>query len=301
MRRLLLVSAVLFLLCSAASGKERDVVRLKAVEPWNLHYADDSCRLARAFGTGKEQVILVLDQFEPGDWFRVTFVGDLLAKSVIKPKGSLRFGPNEAESQITIITGTVSNKSAVFVEGDQRLAPLTEIEEKQQDALSKRGIKFDPAPVGRERETQAMWLALGKVLRDDLILDTESMAKPLAGLRDCSWATVKMWGLNVEEQKRLTRKVERLNTDRPLLTFEDYPSSMARGGFSAVVNFRLMVDASGKATSCHIQESTRPKEFDDTVCRAVMRRARFRPALNAQGKPVASYWRQTVRFYLIEG
>lgn len=75
MRRFALFAAGLGVLCSEAWGKAREVVRLRPVEPWNLHYADDSCRMARTFGTGKHQVILVLDRFEPSDWFRMMFVG----------------------------------------------------------------------------------------------------------------------------------------------------------------------------------------------------------------------------------
>ena len=72
--------------------------------------------------------------------------------------------------------------------------------------------------------------------------------------------------------------------------------SMLRDGYEGIVNFRLLVDQAGKPTDCEVQRSTRPKEFDDAVCRAAMRRAEFEPALDAQGKPVPSYWIATVNF-----
>lgn len=73
---------------------------------------------------------------------------------------------------------------------------------------------------------------------------------------------------------------------------------MLRQGKRAIVHFRLNVDAAGQPTACHIQQSTRPKAFDDAVCKAIMRNARFDPALDAEGQPVASYWLNSVVFHI---
>jgi TonB family protein len=275
-------------------------VRLQPVEPWNLHYADDSCRLARTFGTGKQQVILVLDQFEPGDWFRMMFVGKSLAPRLGFGRSELavRFGPNEAPSEDGFTTGSVGDKAAIIVNGSVRLAPLTKAEREAHDESIKRSLHVDPPPIGEAREAAAKWLELSRLLTYDLVLETGSMAKPLAGLRECAWETVKMWGLDIEQQKRLTRRPTPRRPSSEWFNPRDYPAAMIRGGYQGIVNFRIIVDEQGNATSCNIQESTRPKEFDDAVCAAVMKRARFEPALDAQGKPVRSYWRQTVRFIL---
>jgi TonB family protein len=64
------------------------------------------------------------------------------------------------------------------------------------------------------------------------------------------------------------------------------------------VHFRLSVDARGKVSDCHIQRSTRPEGFDEAVCEVLMHRARFKPALDAEGKPMASYYINTVRFII---
>lgn len=300
MRRFLLVATALGVLGSQASGKPRDVVRLQPVEPWNLHYADDSCRLARTFGTGKKQVILVLDQFEPGDWFRMMFVGKSLAARTGFGRSELavRFGPNEAPSEEEFTTGKVGDLAAIIVNGSLRLAPMTKAEKDAHDESIKQSLHVDPPPIGEARETAATWLELSKALSHSLVLETGPMAKPLAGLRECAWDTVKSWGLDPEQQKRLTRKPSPLRPASEWFNPQDYPPKMLRDGYQGIVNFRILVDGMGKVTSCQIQESTRPKEFDDAVCKVVMKRAQFEPALDAQGKPVPSYWRQTVRFIL---
>ena len=120
------------------------------------------------------------------------------------------------------------------------------------------------------------------------------MAEPMDALRKCSWDTVKLWGLDVEQQKSLLRKPFPKDPHKPWFHSSDYPKMMAREGYEAIVNFRLIIDAAGKPRSCHIQTSTRPKEFDDAVCSGVMKRVRFNPALDTQGKPVESFYRGTI-------
>jgi hypothetical protein len=69
-------------------------------------------------------------------------------------------------------------------------------------------------------------------------------------------------------------------------------------GQPAIVEFRLSIGADGVPLACHIQETTRPKEFDNAVCKSLMRRARFEPALDATGTAITSYYRNTVRFQI---
>lgn len=291
MRRVLGCVLGLGLACQASPAFSREPQRLRPVEPWNLHYAADSCRLARPFGTGKDQIILVLDQYEPGDWFRLMFVGEKLPGGIGGlPKGTVRFGPNEGPSELSLTAANVGTKRALIVDSSLRIVPLTKEEEKRED-------HSNLAPIGEAREAAATWVELKKVYRD-LILETGSMAKPLAALRECSWATVKSWGLNVDQQMGLTRKAVPKGSASDWLNPADYPTKMLRDGYQGIVNFRMIVDADGRATSCHIQESTQPKEFDDVVCKAAMKRARFEPALDAQGRPAPSWWQGTVRFVL---
>lgn len=60
---------------------------------WHVNYAEDSCRLARSFRTGEEEVTLVLDRFRPGPKVRMTLVGSLVEVGNDVRKIILRFGP----------------------------------------------------------------------------------------------------------------------------------------------------------------------------------------------------------------
>lgn len=298
MRSLATIAAAAGVVSAGAPLHARDTLRLQPSTPWNVHYADDSCRLMRQFGEGEQQVILVLDQYEPGDEFRLSFVGKpVRVRSDGPVDGELRFGPNEAEEEISAMAGTVGDQAALFVGGERRIAPLSEQQRENASEEARRDGRYvEVPPIGPAREAAATWLQLSGIVRDDLVLETGPMDKALAALRQCSWETVTLWGLDAEEQTTLSRKLYPTRPSSTWIDPDDYPREMLRGGYQSIVNYRLMVDETGTPTSCHIQTETRPKEFGDVVCSAIMRRARFEPALDAQGKPVRSFWRQTVQF-----
>lgn len=124
------------------------------------------------------------------------------------------------------------------------------------------------------------------------------MHAPLAALGKCIDNLLTHWGIDVEKHKTLKREAKPAESPDRWVVTGDYPRKMLDAGQPAIVNFRLSVGADGVPTGCHIQSTTRPKEFDDAVCKSVMRRASFIPALDAEGKPLASYYRNTVRFQI---
>ncbi len=301
MRILLSGSLIAELLCSVPV-QAAEPLRLKPSTKWLLNYADDSCRLARKFGEGEQQVTLFFDQLEPGDEFQVILSGKPLEpgqSNYSRMETSLRFGPSETTSDGEATVGKLNELPALLVSGEQRLIPLSEAEKEARRVAYERG--FEPAkipPIEASREKAVTFIEVSKALKRDLILETGPMDVPMAALRECSWDMIRSWGLDVEQQKSLSREVSRANPRRVWIDGSDYPTKMLRGGYEGVVNFRLLIDAKGTATSCHIQTSTRPKEFDDAVCRIVMRRVRFNPALDANGNAVPSYYRQTINFRL---
>ena len=78
----------------------------------------------------------------------------------------------------------------------------------------------------------------------------------------------------------------------------DYPPKMAREGMQGVVNIRLAVDETGLVTSCHIQMPLSDPAFEETSCADIQHELDFDPALDRDGKPIASYWITKVRFVI---
>ena len=78
----------------------------------------------------------------------------------------------------------------------------------------------------------------------------------------------------------------------------DYPGGALFKGAQALVSFRLAVDAGGAPTACEIQRSYSGELFDKASCKGLMARARFAPALDADGKPIASYFASTIKWIM---
>jgi hypothetical protein len=207
--RKFLIAALMAGIASPMPVQAREVLRLKPSTQWFLDYAEDSCRLARKFGEGEQQVTLFLDQFDPGDHFQMILGGDVLQPAGSKRplELSLHFGPNEEATDIHADTGTMEDKRALIVSGLQRIAPHTKAEQAAYDEARERSLPYADVPIGRAREAAATRIEFRNGLRWDLDLETGPMDKAMEALRKCSWDTVKLWGLDVERQKSLTRKV----------------------------------------------------------------------------------------------
>ena len=82
------------------------------------------------------------------------------------------------------------------------------------------------------------------------------------------------------------------------VTPEDYPLDamlMEERGRSL---FAVQVNPDGRVANCTIVESSGFARLDDLTCRLVTRRARFSPAMTADGAPTVGFYSQAVRWEL---
>ena len=74
----------------------------------------------------------------------------------------------------------------------------------------------------------------------------------------------------------------------------DYPPLAVKNGESGTTRFTLSVDAKGTVTNCVVVSTSGSAALDRTTCDLIRARAKFNPALDGAGKPVAgSYTNQT--------
>ena len=81
-------------------------------------------------------------------------------------------------------------------------------------------------------------------------------------------------------------------------TTDDYPSRALREEKEGVTRFTVQVSPEGRVTSCSVTGSSGTPELDDAACRAITRRARFTPATNGEGQPVAGSYSNSVRWQI---
>ena len=78
----------------------------------------------------------------------------------------------------------------------------------------------------------------------------------------------------------------------------DYPTGELRLNHAGAVGFSLSIGLSGQVTGCTVTRSSGFPILDETTCRLIARRARFEPARDEQGLPVAGQFASTVRWQI---
>lgn len=73
----------------------------------------------------------------------------------------------------------------------------------------------------------------------------------------------------------------------------DYPFEAMKNGAQGSVVFEVQVDANGNPTDCQVTKSSGNALLDQATCSVVRSRARFKPATDADGKPVVGLYSTT--------
>lgn len=84
------------------------------------------------------------------------------------------------------------------------------------------------------------------------------------------------------------------------VTDADYRTRWINEGLSGSARFTLAIDARGAVTDCSVTRSTGHAVLDAATCQLVTRRARFEPARDSAGKPVAGSYSGSINWKIPE-
>lgn len=85
------------------------------------------------------------------------------------------------------------------------------------------------------------------------------------------------------------------------ITPYDYPTSALRENRSGYAGFRLTITPQGRPMRCEIVYESGSSDIDQATCKLLMKRARFKPALDAQGNSTVAVYRNVQSFYIPGG
>jgi len=106
----------------------------------------------------------------------------------------------------------------------------------------------------------------------------------------------------VEDEQPPTQVAERAEANLALLfSTDDYPVEAIRREEQGTTAFKLSVNNRGRVERCAIVRSSGSQALDRTTCEILSKRARFTPATNEQGQPVADISTGRIRWVLPEG
>ena len=267
----------------------RTDVTLAPITVWTMNGTESGCALRRAFGTVERPFTLEFQRFRPGDTFQLAIDGEDLSGLVRRNQVSIEYGDLGVDKDTSFQPGTTmrDGKEAVpsiFLSSEMRPS------EKTSGSFEHSKVLVTPAIEAAVKQVAVVW---GE---NRIVAVTGSLGKPFAAMRACTDGLVETWGLDPVVQNALTRSAVPQSPMTMVRAIQAaYPMTMASQGKQGRVNFRALVDAQGVVTECTTMKSYNERAFDDLACK-VIRRTKFDPALDKDGKPVASFYVETVNY-----
>lgn len=126
----------------------------------------------------------------------------------------------------------------------------------------------------------SLHLSVGNKL--DATVQLPGMAGVMSALRKCEDDLAKRW--QVEHGWVVPPKSDL----RGLFLASDYPFGAIRRGSKGSVRVLLSIDQRGSPYGCKVIESSGDADLDAVTCNVYRKRAKFAPALDAGGKPMAA-------------
>lgn len=285
-RPLLFLLAVAGATALAAAPGDKPIETLARNGKWVADYDRDSCNLAVKLGEGKDSVIVRFTRYQPGEGFDLSLFGERYSTDEVRIEGSADFGLSAKPVKISGVSGSAGKLHALFFSGSRL------------DGWRGDGKRDETAPpITPEQEARVTGVTLRIQGERPLRLEFGSLAKPMAEMRKCMDSLVTSWGYDPAQQAAGLRSASPITSPGSWLNSEDYPPGALNGGHNGLVQIRLDVDAEGKVAGCYVLSRTSPDDFADITCRNVGKRARLQPALDAQGKPMRSFWVVKVHWF----
>lgn len=281
------LAAGALLASSPTAGLAQDNVQVfKPGGQWALDYGDDYCRLARTFSTGQENLALALERIEPGPLMRL-----ILVSNAIKPFRSAeeigwRFMPDGSMREAIFARSETPAGEQYFNLGPITVAPPP--------AFVPGAPPAPPAPYDRAQERAAAKGIDGVMLEAGLAspvrIETEDLEGPINALQGCADDLAKTWGLDPAKLRTQTSGAIPEGGGVGWLPAGTVPFTEFAKFAGASNQVRLMVDAAGKPTECHVHWPTLDQRLNDNICKTLMSNAKFAPARDADGNPMPGYW-----------
>ena len=266
----------------------RAPVELAPLTPWNLHYADNSCQLARTFGDAANPTTLVFNRLLPtSDMTLMVFGGGLRARQG-SGEAKASFLPFPEHEFVTLgVAETVDKRVPAIMWTGINLLPGYQHSEYKPGVRTPR----NPAEVEALRALEAG--TAGKVtalqVREPsgrrLVLKTGSLGRALALMRDCGKEQLARWGFDPAVTERILYPARSQRSLADLFDSSDYPRKALFFGNEAIVSARLHVGTDGKVTRCVSLTPYKEPAFGEVVCRNLSKAA-FDPAELADGTRV---------------
>ena len=285
---------------SAAFAADKPPVVLKPEGGWLLDMGENKCRITRAFGSGDQKSVFYLEQWKPSSRVFFALAGPPVAKFRHDWVAQYSFGPGGDAREFNFSDMTLD----VF--GKLVGTPSTIVA--GQDAAADDSVRKEDARPSGPRGLPALdangagaitSLKISQSGRNDVVLELGNLKSVLGAMNVCMEDLVEHWGFDPAEQRTVVSPPEVTNLSTVArLVMEDYPARAQNSGAQANFQLRLTIAADGKVENCALVNQTAAEKFDmeHGPCAIFLRTAKAKPALDAAGKAIRSFYVNTIAY-----
>lgn len=245
--------------------------------PWQLEYADSSCRLSRPFNTGKSAINLRLSRGSTISDVGFTIEGETLPKVYKKVDLKISVQPSGqmAEASALPMLMRADGKEIIqYVWTDEGAAFVKSI-------------------------ADSGTLAIQYSKKDNVELTFSGLHKALAALQKChDDLLTNVYQMDVAFLRSLQSEPQPDKDVAMWVTTDDIPTEALRNHWEGTTQMLIMVDEKGQVASCKNITSSGHAILDARACEMMTRRGSFKPAMDKGGKAVTAPWIRSVRWQI---
>jgi TonB family protein len=240
---------------------------------WIADFAANKCLLSRSYGTDEKPFVLTFEQAPMDDGISIHVFKNGNRQDLRYGQAKVRFGSGP----------TVDAKFGAYSTANKlRRMDIAILDDSYKQATGNETISIS---------------ANGEF---DESFTLPGFGKALDVLHSCVVDLGEHWGLSAEQQNRIAKPAK---PNQPLYSYfsgDDYPSAAIKKDASGRTDVRVSVDETGKPTDCIVLRQSGNESLDKVTCGVLLRRARFQPAVDIDGRPVKSIIVSGVTWLLVD-
>lgn len=285
------LTALVCLAASPARAADQAAVILKPSSPWNVDFAEDKCRLLRTFGEKGNRHIVFFEQYWPDDRTSLTAAGPGFKPFRSGKRTNLKFFEAQSPIRTLPFAGTSGQFGNAMIYSSISIDKGTE-GQRDHDVHLAQLPRLDTGLAGK---VQFVSLQQGS---NEVRLLTGPMGDAFQVLNQCSQGLLSEWGLDEAKQLTATRMPRWINSESVIRKIVSaYPKEALEKGEEAIMRMRVIVSENGSVENCVIIKATDTDVLESLACKA-MQGALFEPALDSNGKPMRSYFAESIVYQI---
>jgi hypothetical protein len=265
MMRSIIVAALV--LVSSPAAPAPDI--LKPTGKWIVDYDESQCTAQRAYGSEEKPLHLVIKPSPTSDVIQLLLVKDGPNRDGIQTDASIGFD-GLPPAKVTLLEFGVEKKRVKMVNLPVELASRM---------AASRTIYWDYKGGAAH-------------------IDTGPLADLMKVLANCRDDLREYWNITDAKRAALQEAPRPVKPLFSLFSADDYPSQAIMQRETGMTSFVLLVDEKGAIRDCMVDGTSGIATLDAMTCVVIRSKAKFEPAIGADGKPVRGSYMQRVRWMM---